>query len=106
MVERETKYLVSTEGTKLLHGRTFANISISARGKAADGMDVGASEDFQGSEIDRLAKPEVIEAAINKVGSDLTKLLRAPTAEPFVGPAILSQQPARSNWPNRGGTKR
>jgi predicted Zn-dependent protease len=94
VVERETKYLVSTEGTKLLHGRTFANISIGARGKAADGMDVGASEDFQGSEIDRLAKPEVIEAAVNKVGSDLTKLLRAPTAEPFVGPAILSGRAA------------
>ena len=94
VVERETKYLVNTEGTKLLHGRTFANISISARGKASDGMDIGASEDFQGSEIDHLAKPEVIEAAVNKVGSDLTKLLRAPTAEPFVGPAILSGRAA------------
>jgi TldD protein len=94
VVERETKYLVSTEGTKLLHGRNFANISISARGKAADGMDVGASEDFQGSEMDRLAKPEVIEAAVNRVGSDLTKLLRAPTVEPFVGPAILSGRAA------------
>jgi predicted Zn-dependent protease len=94
VVERETKYLVSTEGTKLLHGRTFANISISARGKAADGMDVGASEDFQGSEIDRLAKPEVIEAAVNRVGSDLANLLRAPTVEPFVGPAILSGRAA------------
>jgi TldD protein len=94
VVERETKYLVSTEGAKLLHGRTFANISISARGKAADGMDVGASEDFQGTEIDRLAKPEVIEAAVNRVGSDLSNLLHAPTVEPFVGPAILSGRAA------------
>jgi predicted Zn-dependent protease len=94
VVERETKYLVSTDGTKLQHGRTFANISISARGKAADGMDVGASEDFQGSEIDRLAKPEVIEAAVNRVGSDLAKLLRAPTVEPYIGPAILSGRAA------------
>jgi predicted Zn-dependent protease len=94
VVERETKYLVSTEGTKLLHGRTFANISISARGKAADGMDVSASEDFQGTEVDRLAKPEVIEAAVNRVGTDLAKLVRAPAAEPFVGPAILSGRAA------------
>jgi TldD protein len=94
VVERETKYLVSTEGTRLLHGRTFANISISARGKAADGMDVSASEDFQGTDVDRLAKPEVIEAAVNKVGTDLTNLLRAPTVEPYVGPAILSGRAA------------
>ena len=94
VMERETKYMVSTEGTKLLHGRTFANISISARGKASDGMDLGAMEDFQGSDFDRLAKPEAIEAAVNRVGSDLSKLLRAPTVEPFVGPAILSGRAA------------
>lgn len=94
VVERETKYMVNTEGTKLLHGRTFANMSISARGKAPDGMDVAATEDFQGADIDHLAKPEVMEAAVNQVGSDLTKLLRAPTVEPFVGPAILSGRAA------------
>jgi predicted Zn-dependent protease len=94
VVERESKYLVSTEGTKLLHGRTFANISISARGKASDGMDVASMEDFQGSDIDRLAKPEAIEAAVNKVGSDLVKLLHAPAVEPFHGPAILSGRAA------------
>jgi predicted Zn-dependent protease len=94
VVERETKYLVTTEGTKLEHGRTFANISISARGKASDGMDVGAMEDFQGSDIDRLAKPEAIDAAVNKVGSDLVKLLHAPAVEPFHGPAILSGRAA------------
>ena len=94
VVERETKYLVSTEGTKLEHGRTYANISISARGKASDGMDVAAMQDFQGSELDRLAKPEVIEAAVNRVGSDVAKLLRAPTVEPFEGPAILSGRAA------------
>src|SRR6266852_621710 len=94
VVQRETKYLVNTEGSRLVHGRTFANITISARGKAADGMDLGAMEDFQGSDLSRLPKPEVIEAAVDKVGSDLANLLRAPTVEPFVGPAILSGRAA------------
>jgi predicted Zn-dependent protease len=93
-VERETKYMVSTEGTKLLHGRTFANISISARGKADDGMDVLASEDFQGAELDRMPKPEVVQAAVKRVGTDLTGLLQAPGVEPYVGPAILSGRAA------------
>ncbi len=94
VTQRETKYLVNTEGSKLVHGRTFTNISIQALGKAPDGMDLSALEDFQGTELARLPKPEVIEAAVNRVGTDLTKLLRAPTVEPFVGPAILSGRAA------------
>lgn len=93
-VERQTNYLVSTEGSKLLHGRTFANISINARGKASDGMDVSASEDFQGAELDRMPKPEAIDAAVKRVGADLTGLLHAPVVEPYVGPAILSGRAA------------
>lgn len=93
-VLRETKYLVSTEGTKLETGRTFANMLIEARGKAQDGMDLETLETLQGSELSHLPKPEVIEAAVTRVGSDLTKLLRAPVAEPYIGPAILSGRAA------------
>jgi len=46
-------------------------------------------EDFQGTDLARMPKPDVIEAAVDKVGSDLAKLLRAPSVEPFTGPAIL-----------------
>jgi TldD protein len=93
-VERQTKYMVSTEGTRLLHGRTFTNISIGARGKADDGMDLAAMQDFQSTDLARLPKPEVIDAAVNRVGTDLANLLRAPTVEPFIGPAILSGRAA------------
>ncbi|MGD0436797.1 MAG: metallopeptidase TldD-related protein [Bryobacteraceae bacterium] len=93
-IERETKYLVNTEGTRLVHGRTFATVQISAGGKAADGMDLATDEDFQGFDLARLPKPEVIEAAVARVGNDLSNLLKAPVAEPFVGPAILSGRAA------------
>jgi TldD protein len=93
-IERETKYLVNTEGTRLVHGRTFASVQISASGKAEDGMDLGTDEDFQGFDVDRLPKPEVLEAAVTRVGTDLSNLLKAPVAEPFVGPAILSGRAA------------
>ncbi len=93
-VQRETKYLINTEGSRLVHGHTFANISINARGKASDGMDLTAMEDFQSADLSHFPKTEVIEAAVNRVGSDLGKLLHAPTVEPFVGPAILSGRAA------------
>ena len=93
-VDRETKYMVSTEGTRLLHGRTFANISISAVAKAADGMDVSAMEDFQDAELGHMPKAEVIEAAVKRVAGDISGLLKAPVVEPYVGPAILSGRAA------------
>ena len=54
-VERISKYMVSTEGTRLLHGRNFVNLSIVARGKAADGMDLVAHAGFPGGRPGALA---------------------------------------------------
>jgi predicted Zn-dependent protease len=57
-------------------------------------MDLAAMQDFQSTDLDRLPKPEVIAAAVNRVGVDLAALLKAPTVEPFIGPAILSGRAA------------
>lgn len=89
-VSRETKYLVNTEGTRLVYGRTFATLAINARGKAADGMDLATMEDFQASEPDHLPATAVVDAAVDHVGRQLSDLMKAPIVEPFVGPAILS----------------
>ncbi|HEV2689959.1 MAG TPA: metallopeptidase TldD-related protein [Bryobacteraceae bacterium] len=92
--QTQTKYMVNTEGTRLQHGQSYTELSIRAQGKASDGMDLSTYESFQGRDITRLPKPETIEAAVTRVGSDLTKLLRAPTVEPYIGPAILSGRAA------------
>lgn len=88
--QRETKYFVNTEGAKLEFGRQFARVSISARAKHVDGMDLVATETFEGETADRLPKDEIIKAAVDKTASDVIALLKAPETEPFVGPAILS----------------
>jgi len=90
VLRRETKYLVSTEGTRLEHGRSFASLGITAEAKASDGMDLGAFENFQAADAGHLPKAEVIEQAIDNINTHLTKLLHAPIVEPFIGPAILS----------------
>lgn len=90
VVTRETKYLVNTEGTRLVYGRSFATLAITARGKAPDGMDLVTTENFEASEPARLPAPDAVQAAVNHVGQKLDDLMRAPVVEPFVGPAILS----------------
>jgi TldD protein len=93
-VERISKYMVSTEGTRLLHGRDFVGLSIVARGKATDGMDLVDLEDFQAADLAHLPPQAVIDAAASRVGQNVSKLVQALAVEPFVGPAILSGRAA------------
>jgi len=89
-LHQETKYLVNTEGTRLQHGRGFARITIGAAAKAEDGMDLSTSDSFEAEYASGLPKDAEVNASIQKVGSELTKLLDAPVVDAFVGPAILS----------------
>jgi TldD protein len=68
LFENQTKYLVTTEGTRLQHGRGFARIVISAQGKASDGMDLSASDTFEAEQATGLPDEAVVIAAVNKVG--------------------------------------
>lgn len=92
--ERIAKTLVTTEGTRLEHGRLFARMVISAHGKAADGMDLETIQTFEADDPSRLPKDAQILAAVEQEGKTLTNLLKAPPADPFVGPAILSGRAA------------
>ena len=90
VVQRETKYFVSSEGSQIQQGRTTAQMSVLARGKATDGMDLAVHRTFEAEDPSRLPKDDVIRAAVDKLGTDLSALLHAPVIDPFVGPAILS----------------
>lgn len=87
---RETKYLVSTEGTRLAHGRIFAQLNVNGHGKAADGMDLSAQETIAIEDPSKLLKDSVVEAAVERVASTIERLRKAPLVDPYAGPAILS----------------
>lgn len=92
--ERVMDSMVSTEGARLEHGRLFSRLLITARGKAADGMDLNTIETFETDDPAKLPNDAQILAAVETAGKNLTDLLRAPPADPFVGPAILSGRAA------------
>jgi TldD protein len=92
--QTDTRYFVNTEGSRIEHGRGFARVVITAAGKAEDGADLSTSETFEAVDADGLPKDDVMLSAIDRVAGDLTALLRAPEAEPFVGPAIFSGKAA------------
>ncbi len=92
--QTDTRYFVNSEGSRLEHGRGFARVVITASGKAADGMDLETYQTFEAVDAAGLPDEKTLMAAVDRVANDLTNLLRAPEAEPFVGPAIFSGQAA------------
>jgi predicted Zn-dependent protease len=88
--QTETKYFVNTEGTRLVHGRGFARVMISASAKATDGTDLDTFDTFEAVDPDGLPNDKALLAAIDRVANDASALLKAPEAEPYVGPAIFS----------------
>jgi TldD protein len=93
-IRREAKYLTNTEGTRLAHGRGFARLVIAAQTRAADGMNLSASETFEAGDLAGLPDDKTVLAAVEHVSKQLEALRLAPVAEPFVGPAILSGRAA------------
>lgn len=84
------QYLANTEGTSIQHGNTRVRLSIYARTKAEDGMDLYRFESFDAHSTDRLPPETTIRQTIEKLVADLKALRAAPMIEPFTGPAILS----------------
>src|ERR1700722_19931805 len=88
--QSDNRYFANTEGTKVQHGRGFARVIITASAKAKDGMDVSDFASFEAADAKDLPSADVIRAAVKQVGEHVEALTVAKTAEPFVGPAILS----------------
>jgi predicted Zn-dependent protease len=92
--QTDTRYLVNTEGTRVEHGRGFARVIITASAKAADGTDLSTFETFEAVDAAGLPEDKALLSAIDRVANDVSALLGAPEAEPFVGPAIFSGRAA------------
>jgi len=92
--QEETKYFVSSEGSRLQHGRGFARVLITAQAKAMDGTDLATDETLEATDPAGLPRDEILAAAVERVAKDLQALLLAPEAEPFAGPAMFSGRAA------------
>jgi TldD protein len=93
-IEGGTRYLVSTEGTRIVTSEANAHLLVIGETRADDGMELLRSESLNASSPDRLPSDAEIIAKIDKIGSDLEKLRIAPVVEPYDGPAMLSGRAA------------
>ncbi len=84
-----TRYIVTSEGTRLQTSQTRYRVTLMAGTRADDGMDLVQSFDFNAASLEGLPDEAAIEAAFRRVIHQVLALREAPLAEPYIGPAIL-----------------
>jgi len=87
-------YLATSEATALVQPSSIVRFVMEASTRADDGMDLLRVESFQASSLEQLPSEAELIAKVDKMGADLKALRSAPSAEPYVGPALLSGRAA------------
>ena len=88
------KYFVSSNGDKIAQNSMNTNLGISGIIKAKDGMEMPLIETYFAFKPEGLPSNEVVLKDVNKMVGDLTALKKAPVADPYTGPALLSGRAA------------
>jgi len=84
----------STEGHRVQTARAHARLSFGASTMTEDGSELSRSDEIDAHDVGGLPGDEVVRARIQTIVDQLAALVRAPVAEPFVGPAILDGKAA------------
>jgi len=90
IAEVETRRYVNSDGSQIRISSPFYRIIISATAKAEDGMELPLHQTYMSFRTDGLPDDNTILKDVNQMISTLQALVKAPLAEPYTGPAILS----------------
>ena len=93
-VQDSTSRLVSSEGAAIASPSASTRLIMEAETRADDGMELIRVETFQGPSAAGLPSEAALTAKIDKMAADLKDLRKAPVAEPYDGPALLSGRAA------------
>jgi len=86
--------MVSSDGAQIETPSATARLVMEAQTRADDGMDLLRVETFQAPTVGGLPKEIELLAKVDKMAADLKDLRKAPLAEPYDGPALLSGRAA------------
>lgn len=90
IADHTRSYLVSTEGTKVVTEDGIFRVVMEVEARADDGMQLIRAETFQFSDPAKMPSEAQIAASAQRIANDLGALRKAPLAEPYTGPALLS----------------
>ena len=93
-VQRSKSRMVSSEGSAIVSPSASVRMIMEAQTRAEDGMDLLRVETFQAPAASGLPSEAELTGKIEKMAADLSALRKAPVAEPYDGPAVLSGRAA------------
>jgi TldD protein len=93
-VQNSKSRMVSSEGSAIVSPSASTRLVMEAQTRAEDGMDLLRVETFQAPSASGLPSEADLTAKIDKMAADLSALRKAPVAEPYDGPALLSGRAA------------
>lgn len=93
-VEANNRYLVNTEGSRLLTGDTACRLLVQAQTKAADGMELPVYATYYARSLSGLPPEAKLVEDVRALAVTLARLRAAPVIDPYSGPAILSGRAA------------
>jgi predicted Zn-dependent protease len=93
-VQNAKERLITSEGTTIVEPNYSARMIMEAQTRAEDGMELLRVETFQAPSASGLPSESDLLAKVDKMAEDLKALRKAPVAEPYDGPALLSGRAA------------
>ncbi len=94
VVDQVRRTFVDTEGSRLVHGGTWARVALTASTVAPDGDALSIDRVLSYRSLDALPGEERLLALAAEAASDLDALLAAPRGEPYRGPVLLEARAA------------
>jgi len=94
LAERETRWFVNSEGTRLQTSQLRYRLNLRAETKAEDGMDLPRYASWFSRSPEGLPSEAELLEAVETMLAELEALRAAPIVEPYTGPAILSGRAA------------
>src|SRR5260370_11117865 len=90
IVSGDSRWYVNSDGSELQTSWAYYRLILSAYTKADDGMELPRYESFIAFAPDGLPDDATVLKSVDKIIADLQALKKAPVADPYTGPAILS----------------
>jgi predicted Zn-dependent protease len=92
--QAQNQYHVTTEGTKLQFGEVRYRLELFIQGKASDGMDLERYYNFDWTDPASAPDDKTVLAQCGVLQKELEALTKAPLADPYAGPAMLTGRAA------------
>jgi TldD protein len=92
--QAQNQYQVTSEGTKLQFGDVHYRLELFVQGKASDGMDLERYYNFDWVDPASAPDDKSVLAQCAILQKELEALSKAPLAEPYAGPAMLTGRAA------------